>query len=202
MKAVVKDNKAYCPRCEERDYRVIDVKEAGEGAVKYFVRCKCEAEFEYCKTVKIGHEKVFTESDKEGETVQEEAKNYITAEQFLEQPQEVRDIFLKWWNPSVGDLFNFPEIDNQDCREVECICSKNRLKTINLSKVVPLLTEGQLRNFIEDKAGKKITILELDNDHWNIVSKYGFIKITNETNLIQAYWQAAIQVAKESTKHE
>lgn len=61
MKAVVENNKAYCPRCGERDYKVTDVKEAKDGAVKYTVRCKCGTEFDYCKTLKIGQEKVFTE---------------------------------------------------------------------------------------------------------------------------------------------
>ena len=44
---------------------------------------------------------------------------YISAEEFLKQPEEVQAVFLNWWEPSVGDLFNFPEIDSQDCREVE-----------------------------------------------------------------------------------
>lgn len=63
LKAVIKDNKAYCPRCGERNYRIIDVKQA-KGAIKYIARCKCEAEFEYLKTVKIGKEKVFTDYEK------------------------------------------------------------------------------------------------------------------------------------------
>lgn len=64
-KAIVKDNKAYCSKCNERDYRIIDYSNREDGSVKFKVRCnKCGTEFYYYKTLYIGQEKVFVEVEK------------------------------------------------------------------------------------------------------------------------------------------
>lgn len=134
---------------------------------------------------------------------------YIRAEEFLKQSKEVQAVFLNWWEPSVGDLFNFSEIDNQDCREVECICSVNRLKTISLTRTIPLLTEGQLRKFIEYKKQCKIDIQNCDDatylylyDLNNLEGMYLDEYSAATTDLLQAYWKVACEVAKEGISCE
>ena len=41
---------------------------------------------------------------------------FITVEQFKEQPKEVQKVFLDWWQPRVWDIFifNTDEYDNSD----------------------------------------------------------------------------------------
>lgn len=136
---------------------------------------------------------------------------FITAKEFLEQSTEVQAIFLNWWEPEVGDLFNFSEPDEHDCREVECICSTNILRTISLTRIIPLFTEGQLRQFIEDMCGYIDLQLENVNDDTKELEYnfYCFSYILNEgftenteykgikaMDLLHAYWQIAIKIAK------
>ena len=131
---------------------------------------------------------------------------YISAEEFLKQPEEVQAVFLNWWEPSVGDLFNFPEIDSQDCREVEYICSVNRLKTISLTRTIPLLTEGQLRKFIEDKTGYKIDLNYYEINVYDLALTEGKTNYFNYLDLghdlLQAYWKVACEIASSEVKDE
>lgn len=50
-KAIINSNKAYCPVCEEHDYRIISYVEEYTGASKYCrieARCKkCDENFNY-----------------------------------------------------------------------------------------------------------------------------------------------------------
>ena len=67
----------------------------------------------------------------------------------------------------------------------------------------PLLTEGQIRKFIEDKT--KYKIVYNYNYEGNIIvglkdiKSYGFIKEyeTDEADLLQAYWKVSCEIAKE-----
>ena len=65
MKAVVKDNKAYCPKCKERNYRIHDAitTDTYKGrALKYIAICNsCNSKFYYFRTLRIGKEITFTE---------------------------------------------------------------------------------------------------------------------------------------------
>ena len=90
---------------------------------------------------------------------------YISAEEFLKQTKEVQEIFIDWWEPEIGDLFIWIKSDDEyehDLRKLECCNSFNIVKMtkdfngINEGDRIPLLTEGQLRQFIEDKDGEKI----------------------------------------------
>lgn len=136
---------------------------------------------------------------------------FITAKEFLEQNTEVQAIFLNWWEPEIGDLFNFSEPDDHDCREVECICSTNRLRTISLTRIIPLFTEGQLRQFIEDACGYvDLQLEDVDNDTEELEYSFncfpyvlheGFKEDTEyegikAMDLLHAYWKVAVKIAK------
>ena len=108
---------------------------------------------------------------------------FITVEQFKEQPKEVREVFLDWWQPSIGDIFIFTtdEFDNSDSN-IGVLASDKQIKITNTSKGkyrIPLFTEGQLRKFISDKLICERQIERLGD------------------NILQAYWKAACMVAKE-----
>lgn len=47
MNAIIKDNKAYCPFCNEYDYRVTDCKQIERGTQMQVICRKCNREFEY-----------------------------------------------------------------------------------------------------------------------------------------------------------
>lgn len=133
---------------------------------------------------------------------------FISAEEFLKQPVEVQKVFLDWWKPSIGDLFNYPDIDEHDCVEVQCIQSKNKLRTIALAKVVPVFTEEQLRKFIEDKTESKIIVqpsmegkYHVGYDKYCAWSESGdYSGVVYCDDLLQAYWKAAIQIAEKEVQ--
>ena len=84
---------------------------------------------------------------------------FITVEQFKEQPLEVQKVFLDWWKPSIGDIFM--DLAPNSKKKLLAIEDKGNCVDIELIKreVIPLLTEGQIRRFIEDKKGE---IVEID----------------------------------------
>ncbi|WP_099346054.1 hypothetical protein [Clostridium tertium] len=131
---------------------------------------------------------------------------FITVEQFKEQPVEVQKMFLDWWKPRIGDIFifNTDEYDNSDSN----IGVLGSIKQINITRRskgkyrIPLFTEGQLRKFIEDKTGGKVdasfggkTYTVYSNEDFGLIFKmYEDI----DSDLLQAYWKVACMIAKES----
>lgn len=131
---------------------------------------------------------------------------FITVEQFKEQPKEVQKVFLDWWKPRIGDIFifNTDEYDNSDSN----IGVLGSIKQINITRRskgkyrIPLFTEGQLRKFIEDKTGGKVdasfggkTYTVYSNEDFGLIFKmYEDI----DSDLLQAYWKVACMIAKES----
>lgn len=131
---------------------------------------------------------------------------FITVEQFKEQPKEVQEVFLDWWKPRIGDIFifNTDEYDNSDSN----IGVLGSIKQINITRRskgkyrIPLFTEGQLRKFIEDKTGCRIEtvigimgycfVFRLKDSRWE---KDRLSIVTDD--LLQAYWKVACMVAKE-----
>ena len=132
---------------------------------------------------------------------------FITVEQFLEKPKEIQKIFLEWWNPSVGDLYTYAIVNDQDYSELHCVTSINvaRLTSKNKGGRVPLFTEGQLRKFIEDKTEFPIEKIELINGQYDIYTRYKAIDNYSDIRLfselgrsvLQAYWKVACMIAKE-----
>lgn len=128
--------------------------------------------------------------------------DFISAEEFLKQPEKVQKVFLDWWKPEVGDLvgikmqcinsswntitkykiscINEEDIFNYDSKE-ELLNGFKILGEHNYSdEVILLFTEGQLRKFIEDKFCKDYTVLEViycdSNMDWEYLIKLSITK--------------------------
>lgn len=146
---------------------------------------------------------------------------FITVEQFQKQPKEVQKVFLDWWQPQEFDIYAYKEdlkprrVTETDIEDVY----NNEVYNVKSGFAIPLFTEGQLREFIEDKLeqihyendGRRI---ELDITHnnnftrieegvigsnkgikrveWTIENEFG-----KKYDLLQVYWQVACQIAKE-----
>ena len=129
---------------------------------------------------------------------------FILAEDFLKQDEKVQVVFLNWWKPSSGDLFQYRKLFN-----VVDYCSGTTIQPFYNSYAVfkkdciPLFTEGQLRKFIEDKTAMgtvNVDYFEGYRIKINISinqSKY-YKDLGND--LLQAYWNVAVEIAKESLK--
>lgn len=153
---------------------------------------------------------------------------YISAEEFLKQDKEIQCVFMEWWIPSYGDLFSWiqPRFDmvnikmkNQKTMQVidddvmSSIDNHRWYETIPSTTlnsltdyVIPLLTEGQLRKFIEDKTETKILSIKLNEFEVNgeILKRYCIhldsfrIFMNQSEDLLQTYWKVALQIAKEN----
>lgn len=133
---------------------------------------------------------------------------YISAEEFLKQPNEVQNLLLDWWKCDNGDLYiNKMEYEHhKSFLEIRCCfyeaCKDNK---------IPLFTEGQLRKFIEDKTGYKVDI-EYHNAYKtkaDILFRFCIDRkeikscmFCDSKTLIQAYWKVALEIAKEKVQHE
>lgn len=128
---------------------------------------------------------------------------YITVEQFLEQPVEVQKAFIEWWkaNESETDLvclflYNGNAIRLNWIKIQEC-----NLEPI--SEIIPLLVEGQLRKFIEDKTYSRVSVTRLPSLENKLTLSYiNNTKMKTYINLgfdlLQSYWKVATQIAKDS----
>ena len=129
---------------------------------------------------------------------------FISAEDFLNQDEKVQVVLLNWWKPSSGDLFQYRKLFN-----VVDYCSGTTIQPFYNSCAVfkkdciPLFTEGQLRKFIEDKTAMgtvNVDYFEGYRIKINISinqSKY-YKDLGND--LLQAYWNVAVEIAKEQIK--
>lgn len=136
---------------------------------------------------------------------------FITVEQFQEQPKEVQKVFIDWWKCDYGDLYYYNEnplkykdfkiIDN----ELECEVYGD-FDYFKKTGVIPIFTEGQLRGFIEDKTSCKNIELEGNiesnqydlfcfKEIWSCYEEREYNKLG--TNVLQAYWKVACEIAKE-----
>ena len=147
----------------------------------------------------------------------------ISAEEFLQQPKEIQKVFLDWWQPEEFDIYVNKELEKHRVTQTDLeddVCNYY-LKT----EYIPLFTEGQLREFIEDKTSElakaqcKMKIeyktkdeIEENKRGLNLIplqSQEGyFIQITSTefrggimkfhdlgTDLLKAYWQVACKIA-------
>lgn len=132
---------------------------------------------------------------------------FITVEQFQEQPLKVQKMLMDWWKCDYGDLYYYNE-NPLEYKDFEIInsnleCDLNGdfdyFKSIG---VIPIFTEGQLRKFIEDKLDMKIQceIHPLTLDYIILVKNNSGNEVwmhTGKEDLLQAYWKVACMIAKE-----
>ncbi|SHJ14104.1 hypothetical protein [Clostridium magnum] len=149
---------------------------------------------------------------------------YINSEEFLKQPNKVQDAFKTWLedNLNVHDWVKLIEEDTvlwvdsvMDTRKDninvgrvfylgKCVC----WSSIHDPNVVPLLTEGQLRKFIEEKTeskistnigdeGYQITLFKFTEGNKEEYNNTEFYREFNElgNDLLQAYWQVVCKIA-------
>ncbi|MBE6071060.1 MAG: hypothetical protein E7208_03765 [Clostridium butyricum] len=122
---------------------------------------------------------------------------YISAEEFLKQSKEVQEAFWNWWKCEKGDI-NYSPIR----RGVEIVEIENNSIQRRNNGYIPLLTEGQLRGFIEDKTGYKVELNYYIETGYDVSLTDGKINYYNhyvdlDTDLLQSYWKVAIEIAKE-----
>lgn len=134
---------------------------------------------------------------------------FIAVEQFQEQPKEVQKVFLDWWKCDFGDLYYFNKNVGLINGDLECSLNGDFDYFVRIG-AIPLLTEWQLRKFIEDKTDGIVKLVQW-HIHDSQVSKRGYaidILRKNEyhvtyhykdlgEDLLQAYWKVACQIAKE-----
>lgn len=140
---------------------------------------------------------------------------YISAEEFLGQPVEVQKVFLDWWKPSLGDLVcvdtgKFADVDIYNGlpyrKNLILKCLENERDIELLEYDCPLLVEGQLRQFIEDKTDCKLEVMYIKGysirlsrnnpEGKNVIFSKRFL----EKDLLKSYWKVALEIAKEKVK--
>ena len=131
---------------------------------------------------------------------------FISSEEFLKQDKEVQKVFLDWF-------------ENEAC-SYDIVVFKNDLQYVTFygdieyqesfnyeDSYIPLLTEGQLREFIEDKTGCYIdishnsmdTCIQLcDKEDEYPIEEWEWQYLSND--LLQAYWKAAVEIAEHETR--
>ncbi|WP_346962011.1 hypothetical protein, partial [Clostridium sp.] len=143
---------------------------------------------------------------------------FISSEEFQNQPKEVQKVFMEWWKPSIGDLFIIEKTTsfNGDRHDfVECFLTGFEITDLTereMKKIkCPLFTESQLIKFIEDKTDCIISELSLNKNGYTLIIGYKTEYIDGEprtkkifrnlkSDLLQAYWKVALEVAKESVE--
>ena len=135
--------------------------------------------------------------------------NYITVEQFMGLSEEIRKVFIDWWQPKMHDLFlaKLGEIGDLKC----CIGDKYTLEQITQNKGVnkfPLFRLDQLWEFISTRykhIGVNNYSPTIEHYEWNVKLFKSMkqlepdIEVT-EKDLLQAFWEAAVLVAKEKVR--
>ena len=127
---------------------------------------------------------------------------FISSEEFLKQNKKVQEVFIDWFG------------NNADSYDL--VCTDTKIKYISFygdlefgekADYVPLLTEGQLRKFIEDKTGCYIdishnsmdTCIQLcDKEDEYPIEEWEWQYLSND--LLQAYWKAAVEIAEHETR--
>lgn len=127
---------------------------------------------------------------------------YISAKEFLKQPHKVQKVLQQWFiekfeKSNEFDLFNYNGED---------LCYKNILDRncdFYVEDCIPLLTEGQIRQFIEDKTNCKVDwcLIESEKrgDSYDLTLEKNHKTVKQYQNLcidlLQAYWKVACQIA-------
>ena len=129
---------------------------------------------------------------------------FISAEEFLKQPKEIQKVFLDWWQPSVGDIAVYKAGHSGFYSwYMSCITCESDIKKV--LHEIPLLTEGLLRNFIEDKTECIVSVICEDYENtygYKIIHGFGHYDYKENTDLLQDYWQVAVKIASEEVNNK
>ncbi len=135
--------------------------------------------------------------------------NYITAEQFLKQNEEVQEIFIDWWDIQIGDLFNVKYQDEEGKWDKDLIVTKKDIEKYGEGffpsgidgKVILLFQIHHLIQFIEEELNGKINIsynFETESYEILVTRVITHVYETNTDNLLQALWQVACKIASKN----
>lgn len=129
---------------------------------------------------------------------------FIKAEEFLEQDEEVQKVLIEWWKNNINQcdlIYNIKFKEIRALIDTDMFNSDLKRNLILESSNIPLWTEGQLRTFIQDKTKDKYDILY----SFGLKKYISFYKYTENENkatyevenhdLLKAYWKVAIKVA-------
>ena len=133
---------------------------------------------------------------------------YIEPKEFLKQSKKVQESLKNWWKPEMRDLF-FRDFGNNSKNFMRgiykgCIQDNDTLDSATRGKTfLPLLTEGQLRKYIEDKTNIKYDIV-YSKGKQKFINFYNMSEDEDRPiykikghDLLQAYWQVACKIAEE-----
>jgi hypothetical protein len=114
---------------------------------------------------------------------------FISAEEFLKQPEEVQKVLKDWWKPEIGDLYTFSGKDINNDKQAWAIGSELEAEICRKAKgiKIPLLAEGQLRQFIEDKTEGRVGSEYSLNGY--TIYLWGELTTENDANSIDDYWE-------------
>lgn len=134
---------------------------------------------------------------------------FIDIKDFNKEPKEVQKVFLDWWKPSICDLY----VRNESPSDYQSLKTSDSYTEFIIGKdsmeITPLLTEGQLRNFIEDKTGGIVKVIQWHIEDADIYKKgYSIDILAKEKyqvthsygdlgpDLLMAYWKVSCKIAK------
>ncbi len=144
---------------------------------------------------------------------------HIKPEEFLKQPKRVQEELKKWCEDNLQKYDWVYLIREHDILPIDSVMD-TRKDDINIGRVfyignclcwssiydpniIPLLIEGQLRKFIEDKTNSKIESLYIVDRGYSIRlsrndenGKNLIFKKLRE-NLFKAYWEVACKIVEE-----
>lgn len=114
---------------------------------------------------------------------------FIQQEQFNNADKKVKDEVYKWWkeNISIGDLF----YNNIGCC-IDGYVSESQSKEAILGNTTPLLTVGQLIDFIESKTGYYLEIKYDENNDYGYIFDLGIrnmLHYSKYVDLLKALWE-------------
>jgi hypothetical protein len=135
---------------------------------------------------------------------------YINTKEFSKQSAEIQKVFLDWWKPSLGDLYARQNIKVFP----HCVWKYDHDLILNISsdvweyksKCIPLLTEGQLGQFVEDKTGFTMSCRYEEYENIFISDTYYIVLYNIKTHKVEntyeyetdkridAYWRVALEI--------
>jgi hypothetical protein len=117
--------------------------------------------------------------------------DYISSKQFLSLDKKVQDSIIKWWEPKIGDLY-----ESRMCPSPIIDCVPNNVFSLKgESWIIPLLSESQLRNYIEYKIKDGINIYSSEDGYTlKVETDKGWFVACSE-DLLECYLEIAVKVS-------